>query len=66
MIWFSVLRQETAYYVFGPRQVNRDPGLLLVTLGVGHTLKNASLLLGMAIIKACILLPADEEIIGSS
>jgi hypothetical protein len=52
------VRQETAY-VFGPRQVNRDPGLgvpLMQPLclwpltnkqgsGVGHTL-NASLALG--------------------
>jgi hypothetical protein len=51
MIWFSV-RQKTSY-VFGPRQVNRDPGFLKFILG-----------LGMAIYKS--ILPADEEIIGSS
>jgi hypothetical protein len=54
MIWFSV-RQETAN-VFGPQQVNRDPGLNIPEMHPwpwdGHY--------------KSILLPTDEEIIGSS
>jgi hypothetical protein len=49
------VRQETTN-VFCPRQVNRDPGWAYLKCIFD---------LGMAIIKS-ILLPADEDIIGSS
>jgi hypothetical protein len=58
-----VLGTPETTYVFGPRKVNRDPGLGIQGSGVGNTL-NASLALDTHY--KSILLPADEEIIGSS